>query len=183
MNPHCECSAAGFCTRHQIPKGPRVHDHCKGTSNLPDCGLKYWNAWEQGQLGATKPDDPKPDPEEWTCNQSNTKKKTYKRPEKIGKGPGTELKKLLSSAGIKPSAGCSCNSQAATMDKWGCDRCRKEIEVIVSWLIKNSRQYRWARFIPRLGKEITARALINKAIDNAEKLEQSEQQNETENGL
>lgn len=58
MNPYCECPAAGFCKRHQIHKGEQRFNHCKGISRTAGCGVTYWNAWEQGKLGATAPPAP-----------------------------------------------------------------------------------------------------------------------------
>jgi hypothetical protein len=46
---------AGFCTRHQIKKGERSHQYCKGVG---DKAYDYWLAWEQGRLGATAPASP-----------------------------------------------------------------------------------------------------------------------------
>lgn len=63
MNPHCECPVAGFCERHQKLKGPEQHKRCQGTAETHDCGLRYWNAWEQGRAGATAPPEPKLNPE------------------------------------------------------------------------------------------------------------------------
>src|SRR5690606_37532795 len=58
MNLHCECPAAGFCGRHQMKKSRSEHQKCQGTANTRDCGLKYWQAWERGEAGATAPADP-----------------------------------------------------------------------------------------------------------------------------
>lgn len=55
MNPACECPIAGFCKRHQIQKGDRSHKYCQGVG---DNAWKYWQAWEQGKLGATAPESP-----------------------------------------------------------------------------------------------------------------------------
>jgi len=58
MNPECKCPLSGYCNRHKINKNRRQHQLCKGEANTHDCGLKYWQAWEDGQLGATQPDNP-----------------------------------------------------------------------------------------------------------------------------
>ncbi len=39
----CECPAAGFCDRHQVAKGERMHELC----DHPDHPA-YWDAWEAG---------------------------------------------------------------------------------------------------------------------------------------
>jgi len=63
MNPLCECALAGWCERHKLHKSQRMVEHCKGQSDASDCGLKYWRAWEQGQIGATAPPHPVLNPE------------------------------------------------------------------------------------------------------------------------
>ncbi len=63
MNQHCECPIAGYCKRHQMQKGAEQHKRCQGTAGTRDCGLSYWNAWEQGKLGATAPEKPVLSPE------------------------------------------------------------------------------------------------------------------------
>lgn len=63
MNKECECLMAGYCNRHKMVKGQKRFDKCKGADNSPDCGLSFWNAWESGELGATKPENPKFNPD------------------------------------------------------------------------------------------------------------------------
>lgn len=58
MNPFCECPSTGFCNRHKKMKGAEQFARCQGTALTSDCGLKYWNAWEQGRAGATAPENP-----------------------------------------------------------------------------------------------------------------------------
>jgi len=62
-NPFCECPVSGWCKRHQMTKGAERHKRCQGTASSRDCGLAYWNAWEQGRLGATAPVSPQLNPE------------------------------------------------------------------------------------------------------------------------
>lgn len=65
-NPHCECPVAGFCQRHQNTKTERQHRICQGVAvEHPDCGYKFWKAWETGRLGATAPAEPKLAEWEW----------------------------------------------------------------------------------------------------------------------
>lgn len=54
----------------------------------------------------------------------------------VPRGPGTELKKILASLGIAPSAVCTCNAKAAQMDIWGIEGCRlpDNYAVIVQWM-------------------------------------------------
>jgi len=43
-------------------KGIRKKQLCKGIADTGDCGIKYWQKWEQGQGGATSPDEPQLNP-------------------------------------------------------------------------------------------------------------------------
>jgi len=58
-------------------------------------------------------------------------------------GPGTELKKLLESLGLKSEAGCSCNQKAEQMDAWGVEACRLHRNEIAGWLRDNAQQRGW----------------------------------------
>lgn len=51
-----------------------------------------------------------------------------------GYGPGTELKKMLSKLGIKPTKNCKCNQRAADMDRLGDKWCSENVDTIVGWL-------------------------------------------------
>jgi len=73
MNPFCECPLAGYCKRHQIQKGERSHQYCQGKG---DKAWNYWEAWEQGRLGATAPKDPMLDPEKFGVDGENHDKST-----------------------------------------------------------------------------------------------------------
>jgi hypothetical protein len=57
MNELCKCDGA-FCSRHQIAKTARERELCSGQAATADRGMKYWDAWEQGRLGATAPELP-----------------------------------------------------------------------------------------------------------------------------
>lgn len=52
----------------------------------------------------------------------------------IGEGVGTELKKILSWLNIHADKTCSCNLKAKTMNDNGIDWCKKNKELILSWL-------------------------------------------------
>ncbi len=71
MNTHCQCTEPGYCQRHKMQKIGRMYELCKGVADTPDCGFKYWQAWETGQLGATAPDEPILEP--WECPNSSGK--------------------------------------------------------------------------------------------------------------
>jgi hypothetical protein len=49
-------------------------------------------------------------------------------------GPGTQLKLLLLSLGITPTASCDCEAMANKMDLWGPDGCRLRAAEIVAHL-------------------------------------------------
>jgi hypothetical protein len=79
------------------------------------------------------------------------------------RGPGTELKKLLSRIGISSTPDCSCNARARTMDENGCDWCEANIDTIVGWL----REEATKRKLPFV--DIAGRLLVKRAIRNARK--------------
>jgi len=78
-------------------------------------------------------------------------------------GPGTELKRLLSWIGIKPSRECSCTRRALLMDHQGCEWCRQNLKQIVGWLREEAEN----RKLPF--SETAARLLIRLAIRRAER--------------
>lgn len=78
-------------------------------------------------------------------------------------GPGTMLKNILSTFGIKATAGCSCNAKANIMDEKGIEWCENNIDTIVGWLREES-QKRGLPFVNSLGK-----LLVKKAIKNAKR--------------
>ena len=78
-------------------------------------------------------------------------------------GVGTELKKLLSSIGIKATPNCSCNAKARTMDSNGIEWCEKNIDTIVGWL----RDEAIKRNLPFI--DLAGKILVKKAIRNAKK--------------
>jgi hypothetical protein len=83
-----------------------------------------------------------------------------KKPRPMG-GPGSELKKLLSRAGITATPNCSCNTRAAVMDRQGCDWCEQNIDTVVGWL----REEATKRGLPFL--DVAGRLLVKRAIRNA----------------
>lgn len=78
-----------------------------------------------------------------------------------GFGPGTELKKLLSSIGIKATDDCPCNKRAKIMNIWGADECESRIDEITGWL-KEEAERRGFPFVDSAG-----RSLIRLAISRA----------------
>jgi len=79
------------------------------------------------------------------------------------RGPGTELKALLSKIGIRSSPTCSCNKRARTMDENGIAWCEQNVETICDWLAEESAK-RKLPFVRLAGKVI-----INMAIKRAKK--------------
>ena len=80
-NPHCECPASGFCQRHRMKKTPAMHAACQGNASTSDGGKKMWIAWEQGMLGATRPENPIDNPEHFRGGLPS--------PRRVGASPAT----------------------------------------------------------------------------------------------
>ena len=78
-----------------------------------------------------------------------------------GRGPGTELKLLLSRIGIIPAVGCKCLQRADTMDRGGPDWCAANVPTIVGWLREEATE----RGLPFL--DAAGRLLVKRAISNA----------------
>ena len=78
-----------------------------------------------------------------------------------GSGPGTELKKLLSSIGIKAAPNCSCNARANVMDAKGVEWCESNVDTIVGWLREEAAK----RKLPFV--DVAGRILVRRAISNA----------------
>lgn len=76
-------------------------------------------------------------------------------------GPGTELKKILSSVGITATPNCSCNARALEMDRNGVEWCESNIDTIVGWLREEAEK----RGLPFL--DAAGRLLVRRAIKNA----------------
>ena len=79
------------------------------------------------------------------------------------KGPGTELKKIFDKILIKKKEGCNCDKHAAAMNRWGCDKCLENIDIIVGWLRDEAKE----RDLPF--SEMGAKALIRLAVRRARK--------------
>lgn len=79
-----------------------------------------------------------------------------------GRGPGTELKKLLARVGIVSSPDCSCNIVANEMDSWGPDECEKpdRIDYIVAAMRDNAVR-RGLPFLDAAGRMLVRRAIAN----------------------
>ncbi len=98
-NPNCQCAIAGFCDRHKIQKSSHLHQMCRGIAPTVDCGRKYWIAWEQGMLGATKPEDPIVDPDRF-CHGEYVSPITTTSPPVQPRGFGDAIASALAAVGI-----------------------------------------------------------------------------------
>lgn len=79
--------------------------------------------------------------------------------------PGTELKKILASWGIKDDKECGCQDHANTMDQLGVYWCKNNIETIVDWMMDSAKNKWWSKL---LATRWITRRLILKAIRNCE---------------
>jgi hypothetical protein len=80
------------------------------------------------------------------------------------RGPGTELKKLLSKLGFRPAQNCKCNQHIQEMNMRGIEWCSENIPVITEWLREEAQRAQLPFFAPG------AKIIIRKAISNAKKL-------------
>lgn len=106
----------------------------------------------------------KQDGDIWTIDETHEKYPRTKRQKAIPQdGAGTELKKILSTFGIKSTENCSCNKRAKIMNEKGTEWCKENKETIVSWLEQESK----ARKLPF--SKFLATKVLNLAIRRAEK--------------
>lgn len=89
--------------------------------------------------------------------------------------PGTHLKQMLESWGLRESAGCPCKSRAKLMDKWGCDECERRIDQIVGWLQEEAAKRR----LPF--SRTLASVLVRKAIRKARSASSEQQRSPLQN--
>ena len=52
-------------------------------------------------------------------------------------GPGNELKTMIAWF-AKPSETCNCETRVDTMNDWGAEGCRRNIDTIVDWLLEEA---------------------------------------------
>ena len=83
--------------------------------------------------------------------------------DRMVRGPGTELHRLLGKFGLHMKKGCACKARMVQMNKWGCDGCEENIETIVEWMKEEAA----ARGLPYLST--VGRMLVRRAIHNARK--------------
>lgn len=78
-----------------------------------------------------------------------------------GRGPGTELRKLIAKFGFKPKAGCKCTQHIREMDLKGEQWCRDNVDTIVGWLREEAARSGYPF------TEIGAKILIKRAISKS----------------
>ena len=52
-------------------------------------------------------------------------------------GPGSELRKMLAWF-ARPSDTCKCETRSETMNDWGVEGCRKNLDTIIEWLLEEA---------------------------------------------
>lgn len=168
MNHLCEnCEPGTTCKRHNIVKSIRMVELCSGRAATPDCGLKYWQAWEGGEMEATAPLFPHLTPRGF-CSRRKKKRNSRRRADRRVAGkPGTELKLLLRKLGFAESANCGCKSHMTEMNRRGINWCEDHIDKIVLWM-KSEAVKQELRF-----SAIFASLLVRLAIRRARKKEKA----------
>lgn len=80
------------------------------------------------------------------------------KPEPLGEGVGTELKRLLALVGITASEGCSCYRHAVEMNRQGVEWCAANVDTIVGWLREEAAKRRLP-FVDAAGRLLVKRAI------------------------
>ena len=141
----CECEGPGFCKRHGFHKTEHLFRLCQTNP-------RYFRRWENGRslLQSRKP---------WGSGIVVTEDSTN--------GPGTILAEMLAKIGIQPTSKCNCKKYAAKMNSWGADKCEENIEDILDWMKRETKQrkFPFVRF--------AAKAMVKLAIRKSRKLELS----------
>lgn len=121
-----------------------------------------------------KPCEPRPIPENLTEIVTAAGLKQAKDNLPPGYGPGTELKKLFKTMGLKPKSSCQCDARAAKMDRNGIQWCRDNRDTILGWLAEG---YDHAGWLEKLkagalavthGLPLTLEGILDEAIRRAE---------------
>jgi len=97
---------------------------CSGTSPTRDCGRKYWIAWEEGAFGATKPENPITEPNQF-C-EGDYVIPTVRITSSPGEGLGDKVASALSAVGITEErvaawlgGECGCAERRAKLNRLG----------------------------------------------------------------
>ena len=78
------------------------------------------------------------------------------KPQPLGTGPGTELKKLLAELGITDLAGCGCEKKSAQMNRWGVEGCRENFARIRGWIAEAQKKAGWLATITAATRAATS---------------------------
>jgi len=75
-------------------------------------------------------------------------------------GPGSELKKMLAWF-ARPSDACQCETHADTMNDWGAEGCRDNLETILDWLMEEAqlRELPHGRFTRAIARSLVLTAI------------------------
>ena len=75
-------------------------------------------------------------------------------------GPGSELKKLLAWF-ARPSDACQCETRADTMNDWGVEGCRENLDTILDWLMEEAqlRKLPHGRFTRAIARSLVLTAI------------------------
>jgi len=76
----------------------------------------------------------------------------------LGRGVGTNIKKMLATIGIHATKNCSCNKRARFLDEMGADWCEVNIDMVVDWLAEEASKRRLP-FFRSVGKMLVRRAI------------------------
>lgn len=123
-------------------KGTEQHARCQGTASTPDCGLKYWNAWEQGRAGATAPKKPMLNPPGF-CG---------KKPEHIidyKSSVGDMLAEIIKRETGKPIPCQACQDDIEKLNSMTVEECQSQRDVYVNNIY--SRAFEHANLIQKAG--------------------------------
>lgn len=152
----CECELSGYCERYKRRMLGPEHAICRGISSISDSvRSSYIAKWER-----------EADTQSATAIPAATTIIANHRERCLA---GSELKTLLSWFGQRTTSGCRCQERVGIMNAKGCDWCEQNIETIVGWLAEEAEKRKLLGFslasVP--GFDITAEALVKKAIANA----------------
>jgi len=73
-------------------------------------------------------------------------------------GPGSELRRLLKMFWIRDGKGCHCKARVDMMNKWGPEKCRQKLDIILDWM-KSEAKKRHLLFIRILAKRLVLTAI------------------------
>jgi len=141
----CQCTGAGFCSRYQKQQTAHHVAICKGEVLTPEKCKVYRFNWLRLVRG------------EVSLGKTSADSKIQSLPN----GPGTELKKLFGSLGVKEYAGCNCERTRKQMDLWGVVGCREHFSLIREWLVEAQAKAGWFDKILAMGNAVASGIVID----------------------